>query len=231
MTKILLVEDAEVLRELEHSCLDRADCRLLTASDGPGLLAAARRERPALVFLDVKAPGASGLELCRAIKEDPALRGTRVVFVALPVEHDRCKEAGADGFVSRPPSRQRLLEAVRRFVALVERSGPRLAIALRVDYRGPRGQEGFAFTRDLAGEGLFLKTREPFAIGEAVELRFSLPVPGGRPVLATGRVVWKSPLGGDPEAPAGIGIAFDRLSPSDHLEIGRFVRERAGGAP
>lgn len=231
MSRIVLVEDSEVLRELERSFVSRADCALVTAKTGPELLEAVRRERPALVLLDVNPTGADGLSLCRAIKDDPQLRATPVVFVSLPIEHDRCREAGADGFVSRPASRARLLEALRRFVPAVERSSDRVPVVLRVDYRGRHGQEGFGFTKDLSAEGLFLKTRERFELAEVLELVFSLPVPGGRSIRAAGRVVRNADAGADPHAVAGAGIAFHRLSAGDHLEISRFVRERAGGAP
>ncbi len=231
MNKIVLFEDPETLRELEHSFVSRSDCALVTARTGAELLDAVRRERPRVVLLDASLPGTSGLAICRAIKADPALRATPVVFVSLPVEHDRCTEAGADGFVSRPASRARLLEAVRRFVPAVERASERLPLVLRVDYRGERGQEGFGFTRDLSPEGLFLKTRERFELAEVLELSFSLPVPGGRPIQAAGRVVRSTDAGADSHAAAGAGVVFHRLSAGDHLAISRFIRERNEQAP
>lgn len=231
MSKIVLFEDPEVLRELEHSFVSRSDCSLVKARTGPELLDAVRRERPGVVLLDASLPGASGLAVCRAIKDDPALRTTPVVFVSLPVEHDRCVAAGADGFVSRPASRARLLEAVRRFVPAVERASERVPLVLRVDYRGEHGQEGFGFTRDLGPEGLFLKTRERFELAEVLELRFSLPVPGGCSIHAAGRVVRSTDAGADPHAAAGAGIVFHRLSAGDHLAISRFVRGRIEEAP
>ncbi len=227
MTKILLLDDVELFLEFEHSFLRRSDCELLTALTGEEILEKVRRDRPDVVLLDVPLGGEGGLSVCRAIKDDPDLQATPVIFVSLPVEHERCMAAGADGFVSRPASRGRLLEAVRRFVPAVERACYRLPVTLRVDYKGRAG-EGIGFTKDLGLEGLFLKTRDAFEAGDALELTFTLPVPAPRPIHAGGHVVRTVAARPESHLVAGVGVAFSRISAADRIEITRFVRERAG---
>jgi two-component system chemotaxis sensor kinase CheA len=68
----------------------------------------------------VQMPGLDGLGLCRVVKADPALRGTRVVLVtSLGSPEDRAAglEAGADGYVvKREVERGKLLELVRQLL-------------------------------------------------------------------------------------------------------------------
>jgi hypothetical protein len=92
-------------------------------------------------------------------------------------------------------------------------------VAVKVDFARD-GAEGLGFSRDLSPAGLFVKTREPFGVGQAVDLTFTLPVSGSRPLHAGAEVVRVSP--------AGIGAAFRRLAARDRLEISRFVREHPG---
>jgi uncharacterized protein (TIGR02266 family) len=116
---------------------------------------------------------------------------------------------------------------VRRFVAVSERSEDRLQVAFKVDY-AREGAEGLGFTRDLSSAGLFLKTREPFEVGESVRLTFALPVSGSRPLAVEAEVVRIAEGGPGAHASPGVGVVFRRLSARDRLEISRFLREHAG---
>jgi hypothetical protein len=142
-----------------------------------------------------------------------------VVLVGSALDHDRCVAAGGDGFVAKPVTRLRLLDAVRRFLPISERVEDRAQVAVKVDFALP-GASGLGFTRDLSPAGLFLKTRDAFEVGQSLDLSFTLPGPGGRPLLAGAEVVRVSA--------GGIGAAFRRLAARDRVEISRFVREHPG---
>jgi two-component system, OmpR family, alkaline phosphatase synthesis response regulator PhoP len=84
-------------------------------------LAAIRRDRPELVFLDVTLPGTNGFEVCRAIKDDPELHGTTVVMlVARGQKYDRAagEAAGADRYLTKPFDPDELLEVARAALGL-----------------------------------------------------------------------------------------------------------------
>ena len=76
-----------------------------TASDGDAALAAIREHRPALAILDNSMPGLTGLEVCRAVREDPAMTGIRMIMLSASVD-ERAQEvaadAGFDHFRSKP---------------------------------------------------------------------------------------------------------------------------------
>ena len=74
--------------------------RVEIARDGRSGLEAVRRVRPDLVLCDIGLPNLNGYEVARAVREDGALRLTRLVALsgyAQPEDRKRCREAGFDG--------------------------------------------------------------------------------------------------------------------------------------
>jgi CheY-like chemotaxis protein len=120
MNKILLVDDELNNRILLQEILEdfeEAGARLLYAADGCEALALIRRERPALVFLDVMLPEMDGYDVCRAVKDDPGLAG---VFIALltargqKADRDRAAQAKADLYITKPFKTKVIVEVTRR---------------------------------------------------------------------------------------------------------------------
>ena len=83
-------------------------------------LRAVRGLRPDVLVLDLLMPGASGLELLRALNDDDATRHTRVVLLTAVADDDQLLEAirlGAQGVVLKEMAPQLLLNAVREVSA------------------------------------------------------------------------------------------------------------------
>ena len=117
--KVLIVDDEDNVRRLVAVTLGGGDYEVLQARDGVEALAVAQRERPVLVLLDVSMPGLDGIEVCRRIKADPALRGTTVVMLTAQAQADvqrRALAAGSDTFLTKPFSPLQVLELVERKV-------------------------------------------------------------------------------------------------------------------
>ncbi len=117
MTKrrVLLADDDPGLRRLIGTTLGTDEFDLLQAKDGDEALAIARRDRPALILLDVNMPGPSGFEVCRLLKADPATAGIKIVMLtARANDADRAqgREAGADDYFVKPFSPVQLLDKV-----------------------------------------------------------------------------------------------------------------------
>lgn len=117
---VVVVEDDEHIADLVTLYLRQSGFRVVSARDGASGMAAAERERAALVVLDVGLPGAiDGFELCRR------LRGTGTAVLMLTArdsEVDRVLglELGADDYVTKPFSPRELVARVR---AILRRSG------------------------------------------------------------------------------------------------------------
>ena len=102
---ILIADDSRPVRRTIEFVLTRAGFVTLTAGDGEEALAVARRECPPVVLLDVEMPRLDGFEVCRRIREDPALVRTWVVMLTAngrPADELRALEAGADRYVTKP---------------------------------------------------------------------------------------------------------------------------------
>lgn len=101
---ILVVEDEYALAEALHDLLVDAGFAALTAHDGARALELLRAAdpRPDLCLSDVMMPGLSGLELLRAIRNDPALAALPVVLMSAAPVADRATAEGATAFIGKP---------------------------------------------------------------------------------------------------------------------------------
>jgi len=115
--RVLVADDEEDIRLLVSLAVRKAGCTVVAAlDDGAQALAAARAERPDLVVLDVSMPGATGLEVCSALRTDPATAGCRVLLLsagASPDDLARGLAAGADAYLPKPFTVAGLIAQVR----------------------------------------------------------------------------------------------------------------------
>jgi CheY-like chemotaxis protein len=113
---VLIVDDDEFIRKLIATTLeDERRFVLHEAADGAEAVDTARRERPALVFLDVDMPGMDGIEACRHIREDADTNGATIVMLTAATGDNiesLAEEAGADLFLTKPFSPLDLLRLV-----------------------------------------------------------------------------------------------------------------------
>ena len=113
---IFVVEDdADIARLISHN-LQTSGFNVQSFVSGASLLTEAVREKPALFLLDVMLPGTDGFELCRHIRQTPALSATPVIFLtAKTSESDRVRglELGGDDYVTKPFSPRELVARIR----------------------------------------------------------------------------------------------------------------------
>lgn len=117
--KILVVEDNPINMQLMRAILSRAGHVVLQAEDAQAGLDLARRERPALIFMDIQLPGMDGLEATRLLKDDPDTRTIRVVAVtafAMKGDRERILAAGCDDYLAKPVSYKDVLEMAARLM-------------------------------------------------------------------------------------------------------------------
>src|SRR3569833_530409 len=118
--KILIADDDRDLRELIGFTLTQAGYLVIKAGDGPGAIQAFENESPDLVILDINMPGASGFQVCEAIRAKS--RVPVMMLTARGEEEDlvRALELGADDYLSKPFSPRTLLARIK---ALLRRAG------------------------------------------------------------------------------------------------------------
>ena len=115
MPKVLIADDQEAIRDVIRLTLDSGHFDILEAGDGASALELARAERPDVLFLDWSMPGPSGLDVCRALRDDPRTSATKIVMVTghVGVEEQAAGfAAGADDYITKPFSPLELLDKV-----------------------------------------------------------------------------------------------------------------------
>jgi two-component system, cell cycle response regulator DivK len=117
--RILVVEDQEDNRRILRDLLTSAGYEIIQAENGQEALAAAARERPDLILMDIQLPLLDGYEATRRIKADPDLRAIPIIVVtsyALSGDEGKARAAGCDAYVTKPYSPRVLLAKIREYV-------------------------------------------------------------------------------------------------------------------
>ncbi len=118
-TTVLLVEDNPENREIYGTYLRHFGYEVLEATDGAEGVRIARESRPRLVLMDVGLPVLDGLEATRRLKADPATAAIPVVALtahAMAGDREAARDAGCDGYVTKPVEPTRVLAVVRAFL-------------------------------------------------------------------------------------------------------------------
>ena len=108
---VLVVDDDDLVRRVVRAVLEVDDLEVVEATDGASALDLALSSRPAVVVLDVMMPGLDGVEVCRRLDHEQV----KVVVLTAGDDPDlegRCREAGADAFVTKPFGSGDLLDLI-----------------------------------------------------------------------------------------------------------------------
>lgn len=112
---VLVVEDNELNMRLFCDLLDSFGYRTFQCRDGAKAIEIARADKPDLIIMDIQLPQVSGLDITRWIKDDPALRHIPVLAVtafAMRDDEQRVREAGCEGYLSKPIQMAAFIRAV-----------------------------------------------------------------------------------------------------------------------
>jgi two-component system, cell cycle response regulator DivK len=122
VSKILLVEDNEMNRDMLTRRLQRRGYEVVIALDGSQGLAMAQSESPALILMDISLPVLDGWEATRRLKTAPETKSIPIIALtahAMSGDRERCIEAGCDDFDTKPVEIVRL---VGKIETLLQRS-------------------------------------------------------------------------------------------------------------
>jgi DNA-binding response OmpR family regulator len=104
--KIVVVDDDKVILEILKKLLSQDDFQVFCARDGKSGWELVQSEKPDIVVLDLLLPKIHGLEVCRRIKADPNLKGTRIILMTAaykaPEFRQEIRASGAEEFIEKP---------------------------------------------------------------------------------------------------------------------------------
>ena len=112
MAKILLVEDNEMNRDMLSRRLTKRGHDVLIAVDGQQGVDMATSENPEIILLDMSLPVMDGWEAARRLKSDDGTDGIPIIALtahAMAGDREKCLEAGADDYDTKPVDFKRLL--------------------------------------------------------------------------------------------------------------------------
>ena len=113
MTKILLVEDNEMNRDMLSRRLERRGYQVVCALDGQQAVAMAQSENPALILMDMSLPVLDGWEATRRIKAtNQSVPIIALTAHAMSTDAEKARECGCDDYDTKPVELPRLLEKI-----------------------------------------------------------------------------------------------------------------------
>ena len=117
---ILVVDDNPVNLRLARLLLLQEGYDVRTAGDAEQALSVLHEFQPRLILMDLQMPGMDGFELTRRLKAAPSTRGIIVLALtadAMKGDDERAREAGCDGYVSKPIDTRALPVLIARHLA------------------------------------------------------------------------------------------------------------------
>jgi two-component system chemotaxis response regulator CheY len=119
MARILSVDDSKVIRELMKTILENQGHEVLVAEDGMTAMSLARKEKVDMVFSDINMPRMNGISLIGKLRTLPGYE--KIPIIMLTTENgdfkkEKAREYGASGWLAKPLSEERVLNAVSRMI-------------------------------------------------------------------------------------------------------------------
>ena len=102
---VVLAEDDVDIRHLVQLVLEGLDLKVHAVGNGADALDACRVHAPRLLLLDITMPGMNGLEVCRAVRQDPELEDLPIILMTARAQASDVQagmEAGADTYIIKP---------------------------------------------------------------------------------------------------------------------------------
>ncbi|HEX3581063.1 MAG TPA: response regulator [Thermoanaerobaculia bacterium] len=125
--RILVVDDNATNLKLVSDVLEFEGYRIYKAMDAETAQEIVRQTPPDLILMDIALPGMDGLTLTRKLKSDERTRGIVVVALtafAMKGDDAKARDAGCDGYITKPVDTRRLAGEVAGYLAHGEQNTP-----------------------------------------------------------------------------------------------------------
>ena len=119
MSKILIVEDNEMNRDMLSRRLERKGYEIVMAEDGLKGVDMSKSENPDLILMDLSLPVMDGWEATSTIKADNNTKDIPIIVLtahAMAGDREKALEAGADEYDTKPIDFKRLLGKIKDYI-------------------------------------------------------------------------------------------------------------------
>lgn len=117
--KVMVIDDSKTIRRTAEMLLSEAGCEVITAVDGFDALAKIVDHVPGIIFVDVLMPRLDGYQTCLLVKQNRAFKDIPVIMLSSRdglFDKARGRQVGSDQFLTKPFSKEELLDAIRAHV-------------------------------------------------------------------------------------------------------------------
>ena len=117
--KVLVIDDSNTIRRSAEMFLSQAGFEVILAEDGFDALSKISDHQPRVIFVDIMMPRLDGYQTCALIKQNPHLKSTPVIMLSSKdgvFDRARGRLAGSDRYLTKPFTREGLIEAVNEYV-------------------------------------------------------------------------------------------------------------------
>ncbi|MBK8287733.1 MAG: twitching motility response regulator PilG [Cellvibrionales bacterium] len=114
---IMIIDDSKTIRRTAETLLEKAGCKVVTATDGFDALAKIADTRPDLIFVDIMMPRLDGYQTCALIKNNSEFKSTPVIMLSSKdglFDKAKGRIVGSDQYLTKPFSKNELLAAIEQ---------------------------------------------------------------------------------------------------------------------
>jgi len=115
--KVMVVDDSKTIRRTAETLLKKEGCDVVTATDGFEALAKIADNKPRIIFVDIMMPRLDGYQTCALIKHNQTFKNTPVIMLSSKdglFDRARGRIVGSEQYLTKPFTREELLNAIRR---------------------------------------------------------------------------------------------------------------------
>ncbi|MGH8216178.1 MAG: twitching motility response regulator PilG [Rhodanobacteraceae bacterium] len=119
----MVIDDSKTIRRTAETLLKKEGAEVLTATDGFEALSKISDLKPDIIFVDIMMPRLDGYQTCALIKNNHQFRSTPVIMLSSKdglFDKARGRIVGSEQYLTKPFTRNELLDAIRQHVAAVK---------------------------------------------------------------------------------------------------------------
>lgn len=118
--KVMVIDDSNTIRRSAEMFLKQAGCKVILAEDGFDALSKISSQMPNVVFVDIMMPRLDGYQTCSLIKRNSRFKSTPVIMLSSKdgiFDRARGRMVGSDQYLTKPFTKESLIEAVQHYVS------------------------------------------------------------------------------------------------------------------